>query len=113
MDALEARVEVLERQVVRIARTTSEPVAALLDWLGAEQMNDLGRTRGRLAALEAFARAAIAAMPDRTAINAALTSALAQAEADLLMLTLPDAAMMAATEGMAATAGMLQRALKG
>lgn len=108
---LEVRLAALEKMVVLLQRGQQEPLLALIEWATTEKVNELGRTRGKLLALEAFARAAIAAAPDRGALESALETQLRRAEADVLMLRLPDAAMTGANEGLAETADALRRSL--
>jgi hypothetical protein len=111
MESIEARVAALEKYVTLVAQRTSDPVLGLLNWLGEEQLHDLGRTRGKLLALEAFARAAIATAVDRPALARALEQALRTAEADALAMPLPEPSFAAATAGLAETADSLRREL--
>jgi hypothetical protein len=112
MPDLETRVTALEQLVTKIARTQHEPVVELLSWACEERISELGRTRGMLLAIEAAARVLIAAVPDRDRLAAPLAEALQRAESDLLMLQIPEKSMPAASEGFAAVAAALRRALE-
>lgn len=111
-DELEARVAALETLVVRIGKATQEPVLDLLDWLGEEQVHDLGSTRGTLLALQAFCRAVASVCTDRAALVRAFDESMARAEADALMLQLPERSMTAARAALADTAAALRRDLE-
>lgn len=107
------RVEALELAFKSLKAAQQEPLLALIDWASKEQLNELGRTRGTLLALKAFARAMIAAGPDRQAFAPALETYVRQAEADLVLLQLPERSMSAAAEGLAETAEALRRSCVG
>lgn len=112
MESLEARIAALEQTAVQLLKGQQEPLLALIAWASKESVHELGRTRGKLLALEAFMRAAVACAPDRDALRAALETQLQRAEADLLMLRLPEASMPAAAEGLAEAAAALRRDIK-
>lgn len=111
MESVEARVAALEQLVATLQKSNQKPLVDLIDWAAKESVNELGRTRGTLLALQAFALAAIATAADRPALAVALESALQRADADLVLLRLPDRALPAAQDGLNETAAALRRAL--
>lgn len=108
-DEMEARLLAVEALATSAARATQEPLLALIDWIGEESVNDLGATRGRLLALEAFARAAIASGVCGPRFADELRRCLARAEADALVAEVPERAMRALQDALAATGAALLR----